>query len=284
MVRIISDTSTLYSPELTEGLNLDVSPLIVTINGKSYKELVDINTKEFIDIINVGHVPVSSQPSIGDVVEAYKKYPDDEIINISMAKGLSGTYESALTAKSMVDNKDAIDVINTRTLCGPHRYLVDLAMKLAELGKSKNEIIKEIETLMDTAKSFLMPADFKYLVRGGRLSSLAGAIGDLIKFTPILTQTEDGTRLKKYATKRTFKSAVSCICEFFEKHGINEKYKFYVSHACDEANAIFAKNFIEKNIENADVEIVLLTPAFTTQGGPKCIAIQYVKKFEFKTV
>ncbi len=121
MIRIVSDSSTLYSEKEAKKNNLDVSPLTVTINEKTYRELEDITTEEFIEIIEQGHIPISSQPPIGDVIEIYDKYSNDEIINITMADGLSGTYDTACMAREMVDHRDLITVINSKTLCGPHR-------------------------------------------------------------------------------------------------------------------------------------------------------------------
>lgn len=280
MIRIISDSSTLYSVEEAKKNNIDITPLSVTINNKSYKELVEIQTEEFVEMINQGHLPISSQPSIGEVIEMYNKYPNDEIINITLADGLSGTYNSACSARGMVDHEDSITVINSRTLCGPQRYLVDVAVKLAEVNKTKSEIIDEIETLIKTSQSFLIPNDFDYLVRGGRLSPLVGRIGGLIKLVPILTLSKDSTRLDKFATKRTFKKAIQEICDKLMVDGVNEQYKIYITHACTDELANTAKDVIIKNIENADTEIKILTPVFTTQGGPNCVAIQVIKKHE----
>lgn len=281
MIRIVSDSSTLYSIEEGKKKNIDITPLSVTINHKTYKEYEDIRTKEFIDIINEGYVPVSSQPSIGEVVEVYNKYPNDEIINISMADGLSGTYSSACAARNMVDHADNIEVINARTLCGPHRYIVDVAAQLAEKGKSKEEIIKEINYLSETSRSFLIPNDFEYLVRGGRLSPLVGKIGGIIKLVPVMTLSEDCTRLIKFTTKRTLNKAIEKICEALIQVGVDNSYKIYISHGCKEELAKNVENIIIKNIKGADVEQHLLGPVFTTQGGPGCVAVQVIKKYEF---
>ena len=183
MIKIVSDSSTLYSIEGAKNNNIDIAPLSVTINNVTYKENEEIDTETFIDIINEGHVPISSQPAIGEVINIYNKYPEDDIINISMADGFSGTYNSACMAKGLAENPDKIDVINSKTLCGPHRYIVDVAVKLAEMDKSKDEILKEINDLIETSQSYLIPNDFDYLVRGGRLSSLAGNIGSCNKIS-----------------------------------------------------------------------------------------------------
>lgn len=280
MIRIVSDSSTLYSIAEAKRNNIDITPLSVTINNVTYKEYEEINTEEFIDIINQGYVPVSSQPSIGEVIDLYNRYEKDEIINITMADGLSGTYSTACMAKGMVDHGDNIEVINSRTLCGPHRYMVDVAVKLVEAGKNKEEILKEINELIRTSDSYLIPNDFDYLVRGGRLSPLVGRIGGIIKLVPVMQLSEDCTRLDKFTTKRTFGKAIEKICESMLEAGVDSKYKIYISHACKEELAKTAQNVIAKNIENVDIEIKKLSPAFTTQGGPGCVSIQYIKKHD----
>ena len=65
MVRIVSDTSTLYSTAQAREAGFDVSPLSVTINGETYREFDEISSEEFVSIINQGHMPTSSQPAIG---------------------------------------------------------------------------------------------------------------------------------------------------------------------------------------------------------------------------
>ena len=280
MIKIVSDSSALYSKEDGQVKGISILPLIVTINGSTYNEYEDIKTKEFIDIINEGHIPVSSQPAIGEVLNVYNENEDCEIINISMADGLSGTYNSACVAKEMAENSKRIEVINSGTLCGPKKYLVDLAVKLVELGKNKDEIVNEINKAKEETKSFLIPNDFDYLVRGGRLSSIVGKIGSVIKLVPVMTLSEDKKSLVKFTTKRTFKRALQKISEDMINKGINSNYKIYISHACNEELAKSAENIILENIENADIEINLLGPVFTTQGGPGCISIQYIRKHE----
>lgn len=279
MIRIISDSSTMYTIAEGKSKGIDIAPLSVTINNKTYKENEDINTDEFIEIINQGHVPMSSQPAIGEVVDLYNKYPNDQIINITMADGLSGTYNSACSAKNMANNPENIDVINSKTLCGPHRYIVDLAVELVNEGKSKEEILEILSPIIETAQSYLIPNDFEYLVRGGRLSPLVGKIGSAIKLVPVMVTVDDGRRISKFTTKRTFAKGIEKIAEAFIELGVDNSYYIYICHACNEELANKAKDVILKNITDADIKINKLTPAFTTQGGPGCISVQLVKKY-----
>jgi len=72
MVRIVSDTSTMYSTAQAREAGFEVSPLSVTIAGKTYREYDEINAERFVDIINEGNMPQSSQPSVGEVAALMK--------------------------------------------------------------------------------------------------------------------------------------------------------------------------------------------------------------------
>ena len=111
MIRIVADTSTLYSTAQAREAGFDVSPLSVTINSQSYREFDEISAEEFVDIIRQGHLPVSSQPAIGEVAALYEKYKEDEIINIALADGLSGTYRSAVAAAELAESPERITVV-----------------------------------------------------------------------------------------------------------------------------------------------------------------------------
>ena len=277
MVRIVSDTSTLYSTTQAKEAGFRVSPLSVTIAGKTYREFDDISSEEFVDIIRQGHMPTSSQPAIGEVEELYNCYPDDEIINVAMAHGLSGTYTSAVAAAQMCDHVDNITVVNTRTLCGPHRYMVERALEWAGNGLSVAQIVEKLNELMDSARSFLVPADFDYLRRGGRLSPLVSHVGKAAGLTPIMTQTETGERLTVASIRRGYAHAVKYMTKELEKHGIGAGWRVYISHAGALDKAQQALEAMKAVMPEAYYEILPLSPAFITQGGPGCVAVQYVK-------
>ena len=274
-MKIVTDTSTLYSPEEGKKLGITVLPLCVTVNKKTYREFVDIDSLQFLKLIEEG-TPSSSQPSAGEFLDIFENKTDD-ILVISMADGLSGTYQSAVGMKNSLDDNDHIHIMNTKTLCGPHRYLVQKAIALKNEKKSLNEIKNELMKSIETIKSFLIPQDFDFLRRGGRLTPLTAKIGNLLKIVPILTQTEDGKRLEKYAIKRTMNGAVNEIVKHFKNAQIDKNYRIYISHANVLEKAQEVKKQLEKHFQDIAIELLELSPAFITQGGPGCIAIQVIK-------
>ena len=108
-MKIVTDTSTLFSPAEGEELGLKVLPLSVTINKETWKEYVDIYPNEFLEKVKAGGIPTSSQPSVGETLEVFETVKDD-ILVISMCDGLSGTYRSAVGAKNSIENNENISV------------------------------------------------------------------------------------------------------------------------------------------------------------------------------
>ena len=277
MVQIITDSSVLYTSEDAKANGFEAVPLCVSIGDFEGRDM-HLDMRAFYDRIKSGLHPKSSQPPIGEVVDVYEKYAGDEIINISMADGLSGTYQSACMAKEMVEHNEKITVINSRTLCGPHRYMVEKAQKMKEAGKTAKEIIAWLNEAVEKHESFLIPQDFDFLRRGGRLTPVAATIGSVLKLKPVMTQTADGKKLDKFAIKRTMSSAVKTVVDHMKEKGVNAKHIIYVSHAEALKDAQNAKEMIEKAIEGVEVRLLDLGAAFVTQGGPQCVAIQYIER------
>ena len=275
MVRIVSDSSTLYSPTQAQEAGFAVSPLSVTIAGNTYREFEEISSRQFVDIIHQGHMPTSSQPAIGEVTGLYEEFAGEPILNIAMADGLSGTYRSAVAAAELCENAD-ITVVNTRTLCGPHRYMVQKALEMAKAGETVETIVSWLNQRMDSAKSYLIPADFDYLRRGGRLSPLVSQVGKMVGLAPIMTQTDDGCRLTVASIRRGYNAAVKYVAEALQKKGIGEGWRVYIAHAAEADKVELTLKTLTQALPGANIQVVDLSPAFITQGGPGCLAIQYV--------
>lgn len=276
MVRILSDTSALFTVEEGEQMGLQVVPLSVTIDNHTYLDLQEIDGAGLIQLIEKGHFPTSSQPSVGETMQAYEAAQGEEILYLTMADGLSGTYQSACGAREQMEPNGRIHVLNTRTLCGPHRYLVQRALHEARKGLHAREIIAQLRHSIDHSLSFLIPNDFEFLRRGGRLSSFSAAIGGMLKIVPVVRQNEEGDRLVNFAMKRNFKGAVDAISKAMQRFIHSEEDPIYISHACAPDLAQRAYDALRALFVRNPIEILPLSPVFVTQGGPRCVAIQTI--------
>ncbi|MEA5019100.1 MAG: DegV family protein [Gordonibacter sp.] len=273
-MKIVTDSSVMFSIEEGARRGLTVLPLTVSIEGETYLEYEDISSEDFLARVRAGALPQSSSPPPGLTLEAYDT--DEEIVHISMAHGLSGAYEVACGLVKQARHPERVHVVNSQTLCIPQRALAFAATAAVAQGRSAAEVVGLLKRMRESACSYLIPEDFDYLRRGGRLTPLAAKFAHMIKAFPLLVQTEDGTRLEKRKIARSFIKAVETIASDFASYESGEGRYISVSHAGNLAQASIAANFLSGRFPAAQVGVFELGPAFITQGGPGCIAVQSI--------
>lgn len=276
-MKIITDTSALYSPQEGRELGITVIPACTLVNGKVYRDYEDIGCEEFLKLIEEGAMPTSSQPAIGEVMEIFEECRED-ILYLAIGDGLSGTFQNAVGARNCMEPNAHIHILDTRTLAGCQRYLVQKAMKLRDEGVKIEEIIRRIRDSIETSVSFVIPSDFDFLKRSGRLTPIAAKIGGVIKIVPVLTQTEDMRRIRPFAIKRSRKKAVEAIMEYLKDMGVGKDHVISIGHAgvYKTAKEVFAQ--MRSQFSDVTMEILQLAPALITHGGPGCITIQAIHK------
>jgi DegV family protein with EDD domain len=181
-------------------------------------------------------------------------------------------------ARNCMDKNENIYIVDTKTLAGPHKYMLEMAIRLREEGKKIDEIIRNLKKSIESSVSFVIPTDFEFLKRSGRLTPIAAKIGAAIKIVPVLTQTEDKRRIEPFAIKRTRKRAVEAIVNRLETLGAGANHLISIGHAGvkEQANAIMEQ--MKERLQNVEFEVFQLPPTLITHGGPGCITIQMVEK------
>ena len=272
-MKIITDTGSLMSQAQALELDIELLPLQVAILGKNYRDYFELKSADFVEMVKKA-IPNSSQPAIGDVMEVYERTKN--ALHITMTKGLSATYDSALGILNSM-HTEGITLFNSKTLAGTQKYLVELAASLSK-DKTVEEIVERMNKCLSSCQSFLMPTDFDYLKRGGRITTLAATLGGFLKLKPIVMHVEGSERLEKFGSGRTWTNAIDQIIDRMIENGVSYTHKIYISHAFNLEVAELAFKRIKERIQNIEVDILELSPVMITQGGPSCVAIQYILK------
>jgi len=272
-MRIITDSGSLMSQAEAKKLDITLLPLQVEVGGKNFRDYFELKTEEFVEMIRTA-IPNSSQPAIGEVMAEYEK--PSEALHIAMTKGLSSTYDSALGIWNQMNAKH-ITLFNSKTLAGTQKNLVELASRLSNKHPVQ-EIVDRMETCLASCQSFLVPVDFDFLKRGGRLSPMAASLSGFLHLKPIVTQVEGSLKLEKFGVARTWRAAADSIIEHMIKQGVGLTHKVYVSHALNLSVAQLMVERITARFKAIDIEILPLSPVMVTQGGPGCVAVQYILK------
>ncbi|MBR5260369.1 MAG: DegV family protein [Eggerthellaceae bacterium] len=273
-MKIVTDSSVMYSIEQAAELGFEVMPLSVTINGETWLEYEEISSPEFLEKVRAGATPTSSCPPVGFMAKAFDT--EEDVICLSMADGLSGSYSVAHAQAEQTEPAGRVHVINTRTLCVPHRIMALAAIQMRERGLDTKTIVENMEAMANTHHSYLIPEDFDFLRRGGRLTPMAAKFASLLKAVPVMKQTEDGRRLERLAITRSLNKGIAAIIEEMKSLGVGEGHYISVSHADNPSAAKLAIKQLEEAFPGARFGVFDLSPAFITQGGPGCFAIQSI--------
>lgn len=190
-VRIITDSASDMSP--AEHPALRVLPLSVTFGTDVYMDGVDIDHQRFYEMLverdelpKTGQVnPYAFSQAIAEAREA-----GDEAVIITVGAKLSGTNQSARTALAEAPGGDVFVVDSNNVTLG-ERVLVEYALRLVDEGRSASQIAAAVEAVRDRVVVIGLLETLEYLVRGGRLSAAAGAVGTLLNVKPVVA-VEDG--------------------------------------------------------------------------------------------
>lgn len=190
-IRIITDSASDMSP--AEHPALRVLPLSVTFGTDVYMDGVDIDHQRFYEMLverdelpKTGQVnPYAFSQAIAETREA-----GDEAVIITVGAKLSGTNQSARTALAEAPGGDVFVVDSNNVTLG-ERVLVEYALRLVDEGRSAAQIAAAVEAVRDRVVVIGLLETLEYLVRGGRLSAAAGAVGTLLNVKPVVAA-EDG--------------------------------------------------------------------------------------------
>jgi DegV family protein with EDD domain len=189
-MQIVTDSGTdiNFSPSELKEFNVHIVPLSVTLNGRSFKEGVDIQPNDFYPLMDVAtELPVTSQPSAGEFATLYRELAktDPDILSLHISSGLSGTAASARAAADMVPEA-RVTVVDCMTLSVPAGWQVEAAARAAKAGWPKEKILDLVQRISDATDVIYSLKELKYLIHGGRISHMKGLIASVLNIKPLI--------------------------------------------------------------------------------------------------
>lgn len=189
MIRVLVDSAADFSQEEIKERGLYLVPLQVNFEEEQYLDGVNLRRDEFYQKLTSGKVfPKTSQPSPQEFLNVFEevKKNGDELICILLSSALSGTYQSALLARNMVEY-EKIYLVDSLSAVVAVQMLCDTALKRIAQGKTAEEIVEELEEVKGRTRIFAALDTLEYLAMGGRISKAAAAIGEMANIKPVIT-------------------------------------------------------------------------------------------------
>jgi DegV family protein with EDD domain len=274
-------------PAQLEELHIHVIPLVVTLDGSSYRERVDLQAADFYPrLVSSDKLPTTSQPSAGDFAEVYRRLAGrtDEILSIHMSSGLSGTLASAKAGAALVPEAK-VTHIDTKTLSAASGWQVEAAARAARGGWVKERIVTLMRKISAASDSLFTLSELKYLIHGGRISHMKGLLASLLNIKPIIgVEKERGTYIQR-GSARTFPAALSALVGLIAaQHADGEEMRMQVVHASNPDGAQQLRALIEKQFRcrwGATAQLSLVLGAHT---GPTMVGVAFAPARHFADI
>ncbi len=271
MIKVLVDSASDYTMDEINEKGLLFVPLQIEMNGKTYLDAVDINKQYFYEsMMDSKEFYKTSQPSPQSYVTIFEEIKEnkDTLICLCLSSQLSGTYQSAILAKSMIEY-ESIYVIDTLSATCGIRLLAQMALKWIEENEDVQTIVKRIEKMKSRIRIVAGIDTLEYLARGGRISKSVAMLGGFANIKPIIS-IENG-KVEMIGKTRGVNKANHFIQYWIEENGIDEKYPIYSIYSYGLDNI---KRLEEKL--NLDCERVQLGSTIGVHIGPGAFGLCFI--------
>lgn len=276
-IALIADSTAYLTQDQVERFKVNVIDLNVLFGNEVTRES-EMNVTSFYERMrDEKELPTTSQPAIGDYVQLLESLKQDgytDAIAIHLSSGISGTYQNAITAGSMVEgiNMHAID---SEIACMPAGFYTAKAAELIEAEVPVTEIVAAIETMKSETAAYFLVDDLKNLHKGGRLTGAQAFIGSMLQVKPILHFVD--TKIVPFDKVRTKKKAMKQIEGLIADFVGDETFTGTIIHSNCEAEAKAWLNTLQEKYPNVRFVLSHFGPVIGTHLGENALGFGVTK-------
>ena len=288
-MRIVTDSGTdlSLSPEQAAELDIHIVPLIVTLEGKSYREGVDIQPAEFYRLLAAtDSLPITSQPSAGEFAEIYRRLAatDPDILSIHMTSGLSGTFNAAQAGAELAPEANVTHV-DTKTLSAAAGWQVEAAARALKAGWPKEQVLALMERISAASESMYTLKELKYLIHGGRISHMKGLIASMLNIKPLIGVEKVNGTYVQLGQVRTFKRAVKGLVDLMaDQHVPGSALRVQVLHSYNPEGAAMLRESIDQRFDCTWLPVGPMSLVLGAHTGPSMVGVAYASLAAFADV
>ncbi|MBE5972902.1 MAG: DegV family protein [Lachnoclostridium sp.] len=244
--KIIGDSCLDLTEELKKDSHFQMIPLTLIVGEQTFIDDETFNQKEFIKIVAESpEAPKTACPSPEMFKEAYC-CDADNIFVITLSGPLSGSYNSAVLAKSLYEEEYGhknICIINSESASSGELNIALHIRDLCEQGLPFEEIEKEANAYRDRMNTYFVLESLDTLRKNGRLTGLSAFFATTLNIKPVMGA-EKG-QIIKLDQARGINKALQKMTEYVIKEGgKTEEKRLVISHVNAPERAQYVKEIL----------------------------------------
>jgi len=274
-MKIVTDSTADIPKALVEGYGINIVPLTVKLGDKIYRDYYDLSPSEFFQLLkNTTDFPNTSQPSVEEFLNTYKKLGNEEdIISIHISMELSATCQSAGVAAKQLPEQE-ITIIDSRLTSAGLGLLVLEAAKAIRSGANKAEVMALIEQLKTEIKIYFSVDSLDYLQKGGRIGKAQAFLGSMLKIKPLLFLS-DGMVAPVERIRGT-KKLISRMAEIVQNDAGSDKIvKAGFIWGDEEGNITKLISLLNDSVQIEEIYRSNIGTVITSHTGPTTFGVAY---------
>ncbi|MCK5129378.1 MAG: DegV family protein [Clostridiales bacterium] len=278
---ITTDGCADFSAEYMKKRDLNMIPLMFTIDGKDYYDDKSMTSKTFFGMLRDGKMSQTSLINSARFEEFFTPFllKGLDIIHVSLSSALSGSHQNAVIAMDTLKEKypkSKMTAVDSKAVSSGQGLLIDLALDKKDAGASYDETVSFFNETIPKINSWFTVADLNHLFRGGRLSKSSAVLGTLLSVKPIL-KVDDNGKLVPAAKAKGRKKSMKALVDEMENLAVDPaNQKAYISHADCIGEAQMLADMVKERFGTQNIVIENIGPVVGAHGGPDTLAIFFV--------
>lgn len=186
-IAYLTDSTLGLSPAQIQTLGIELVPQQVIVDGKSYRDLVEIDSERIYAAQREGHKMGTSQVAPGDFQAAYQRLlqDHDHVVGVHISSRLSGTIETARMVAQEFAGK--VTVVDSLSINGGLGFVLQRVRELVDQEVPLDQLDARLADYRNQIRGYVLPQTLTYLARSGRVPGLVAFLGNLISLVPLLS-------------------------------------------------------------------------------------------------
>ena len=280
-IGIVTDNTADIPDKLKQALGIHTIPTNIVLDGKVYRDGIDLSSAEFYRNFHHYKTMVSQPVTYEDYALIYKKltYEYDGLVFVHVSSKLSGTYDIALKVHD--DFKDShncqVVIIDSLQCSMAYGIPVIAAARMARKGRSIEEITHQVNHILRNISAFFAVPDLKYLRKGKKISGLKSLLGTAMKVKPVMA-IENGENVVKTKLFGEQKNMILAMLDMIREDIAGRPITLAILQTAAEVSIIESlRDVFQSEFKCVDIFDAYYSPSIGLNMGPESTGIAYYK-------
>lgn len=278
-VAVVTDSIACLTSELVGQYRIGIVPIRLLVQGKIYRDMVDINPSEAYKLFLQDPESFNTSPaSPGHYLEAYREASKraKNILCVTLSSKLSTGYDMASVAKEEAKAElpeTCIEVLDSQNVTAAEGFIALAGARAAAEGKDLAELVRVAEEVRDKVTFLAFVDTIRYVYRTGRVPKVAATVGSMLNVKPILTCSSGLIRF--IGAVRNKKRGIDRLLQLMRNKVEQSAVHVAVMHAYAPDEARELKERISSEFNCAELWITEFSPVMGYATGTGTLALAF---------